>query len=72
MERERTKRRIIFLKNIMKLLLIQLNAYNSNGNKGIAAGLGNVQKLRDGQPLGSRANAKDEFEAVDAEDDFLS
>ncbi len=47
-------------------------AYNSNGNKGIAAGLGNVQKLRDGEPLGSRANAKDEFEAVDAEDDFLS
>jgi len=47
-------------------------AYNSNGNKGIAAGLGNVQKLRDGEPLGSRANAKDEFEAVEAEDDFLS
>ena len=39
---------------------------------GIAAGLGNVQKLRDGEPLGSRANARDEFEAVDAEDDFLS
>lgn len=47
-------------------------AYNSNGNKGIAAGLGNVQKLRDGEPLGSRANAKDEFDAVEAEDDFLS
>ena len=31
-----------------------------------------MQKLRDGEPLGSRANAKDEFEAVDAEDDFLS
>ena len=51
---------------------ITFYAYNSNGNKGIAAGLGNVQKLRDGEPLGSRANAKDEFEAVDAEDDFLS
>lgn len=47
-------------------------AYNSNGNKGIAAGLGNVQKLREGEPLGSRANAKDEFDAVEAEDDFLS
>ena len=47
-------------------------AYNSNGNKGIAAGLGNVQRLRDGEPLGSRANAKDEFDAVDADDDFLS
>ena len=51
---------------------ITFYAYNSNGNKGIAAGLGNVQKLRDGEPLGSRANAKDEFEAVDAEDDFLA
>ena len=52
---------------------ITFYAYNSNGNKGVAAGLGNVQKLRDGEPLGSRANAKDEFEAVDdGEDDFLS
>ena len=40
-------------------------AYNSNGNKGIAAGLGNIQKVRDGEPLGSRMNAKDEFDAVD-------
>ena len=47
-------------------------AYNSNGNKGIAAGLGNVQKLRDGEPLGSRTSASDDFEAVDGEDDFLA
>ena len=26
--------------------------YNSNGNRGIAAGLGNIQKLKDGEPLG--------------------
>ena len=51
---------------------ITFYAYNSNGNKGIAAGLGNVQKLRDGEPLGSRTNAKDDFEAVEDEDDFLS
>ena len=51
---------------------ITFYAYNSNGNKGVAAGLRNVQKLRDGEPLGSRANARDEFEAVDAEDDFLA
>jgi hypothetical protein len=47
-------------------------AYNSNGNKGIAAGLGNVQKLKDGEPLGSRVNAADEFEVIASEDDFLS
>ena len=45
--------------------------YNSNGNRGIAAGLGNIQKLRDGEPLGGRTNAADDFESVD-DDDFLS
>lgn len=45
--------------------------YNSTGNRGIAAGLGNIQKLRDGEPLGGRTNAADDFESVD-DDDFLS
>ncbi len=45
--------------------------YNSNGNRGIAAGLGNIQKLRDGESLGGRVNAAEEFESVD-DDDFLS
>ena len=45
--------------------------YNSNGNRGIAAGLGNIQKLRDGESLGGRAKASDEFDTVD-DDDFLS
>lgn len=36
--------------------------FNSNGNKGIAVGLNNVQKLADGEPLGaSRASAEDDF-----------
>ena len=45
--------------------------YNSNGNRGIAARLGNIQKLRGGEPLGGRTNAADDFESVD-DDDFLS
>ena len=45
--------------------------YNSNGNRGIAAGLGNIQKLKDGEPLGGRAKATDDF-ATAAEEDFLS
>lgn len=45
--------------------------YNSNGNRGIAAGLGNIQKLQDGEPLGGRTNAADEFITVD-DDDFLA
>ena len=30
-------------------------AFNSNGNKGIACGLGNIQKIKDGEPLGGRS-----------------
>ena len=45
--------------------------YNSNGNRGIAAGLGNIQKLKDGESLGGRAKAADDFDTVD-EEDFLA
>ena len=49
-------------------------AFNVNGNKGIACGLGNIQKIKDGEPLGGRTNAADEFESFedDDEDDFLA
>mgnify|MGYP001020452750 CR=1 FL=1 len=46
-------------------------AFNSNGNRGVACGLGNIQKIKDGEPLGSRTLAKDEFSSVD-DDDFLA
>jgi len=51
---------------------VNFYGYNSNGNRGIAAGLGNIQKLRDGEPLGGRSNAEDDFDAVEGEDDFLA
>ncbi len=35
--------------------------YNNNGNKGIGAYLGNIQKIRDGKPLNRRISAVDEF-----------
>lgn len=38
--------------------------YSANGKKGIGCGLGNVQKLRDGEPLGGRTNAADDFGAA--------
>ncbi len=44
--------------------------YNSNGNRGVAAGLGNIQKLKDGEALGGRSRATDEFGTSD-ESDFL-
>lgn len=39
-------------------------AYNKNGNKGIGCGLRNVQKLEDGQPLGGRTTAAEDFGAM--------
>ena len=50
---------------------INFYAYNTNGNKGIACGLGNIQKIADGEPLGGRTSAKDDFSSLEDED-FLS
>lgn len=44
--------------------------YNTNGNSGIAAGLGNIQKLKDGEPLSTRTTAQDDFDVV-SDYDFL-
>lgn len=44
-------------------------AFNNNGNRGIACGLQNLQKLSDGEPLGSRSRAEDDFDSVDDEED---
>ncbi len=46
-------------------------AFNSNGNKGVACGLQNLQKLKDGEPLGGRSRAEDDFEVEEVEDDDL-
>lgn len=50
---------------------INFYAFNSNGNRGIACGLGNIQKVRDGEPLGGKSSAADDF-ATDVDDDFLA
>lgn len=55
-------------------LTLNFYAYNASGNKGIAAGLGNIQKLEDGEPLGGFTRAEDDFDSVggdSANDDFL-
>lgn len=55
---------------------INFYAFNSNGNKGIACGLNNLQKIRDGEPLGGKSRAEDDFATAEAvpssDDDFLS
>lgn len=43
-------------------------AYDVQGNKGVAIGLQNLQKLGEGEVLGGRKAAKDEFEVVEGFD----
>ena len=51
---------------------ITLYAFSNNGNRGIACGLNNLQKIRDGEPLGSRCRAEDDFRAFTRDNDFLA
>ena len=53
---------------------INFYGFNTNGNVGIACGLGNIQKVEDGERLGGGSSAEEDFEfdEVDVEDDFLS
>jgi len=50
---------------------VNFYAFNTNGNKGIACSLNNLQKIRDGEPLGGKSNAEEDF-ATEDDDDFLS
>ena len=50
---------------------INLYAYNVNGNRGIACGLNNLQKIADGAPLGGKSRAEDDF-ATEEDEDFLN
>ena len=50
---------------------ISFYAFNANGNRGIACGLNNLQKIKDGEPLGGRASAESDFATADDEVDFL-
>ena len=50
---------------------VNFYAFNTNGNKGIACSLNNLQKIRDGEHLGGKTNAEDDF-ATEDDEDFLS
>lgn len=50
---------------------INFYAFNTNGNRGVACGLGNIQKVKDGDPLGGKSSAAADF-ATELDDDFLS
>ncbi len=48
---------------------ISFYAFNSSGSKGIACSLNNLQKIKDGTPLGGHSSAEDDFS--DEDEDFL-
>lgn len=50
---------------------VSINAFpfNTQGNKGVSFGLNHVQKVKDGDFLGGRSKADDDFEALDDEED---
>ena len=43
--------------------------FNANGNRGVAAGLGNIQLIRHGERLAGRASASSEFEEIEGDED---
>lgn len=45
--------------------------FNANGNRGVAAGLSNIQFVRDGERLSGRVSAEAEFEALEEEEGVL-
>ena len=49
---------------------INFFAYSAAGNRGIGCGLGNIQKLDDGEPLGGFSRAEDDFDFEDSAEDM--
>ena len=49
---------------------VNFYAFNANGNRGVAAGLGNVQLVRNGERLAGRASAASDFDEM-ADDEEL-
>ena len=50
---------------------VNLYPFNANGNRGVAAGLGNIQFVKDGDRLSGRASADSDFDALEYDEDVL-
>ena len=53
---------------------ITIYPFSTSGTRGLACGLMNLQKLEDGEPLGGRTRAEDDFEPeiIEEDDDFMN
>lgn len=54
---------------VWAILSVTFYAYEVSGNRGVACGLNNVMKYKDGEMLGGRASADSDFGDLDMEDD---
>ena len=48
---------------------VNFYGFNANGNRDIAAGLGNIQLIKHGERLAGRASAASDFEEVEGDDE---
>ena len=48
---------------------INFFAYDKAGNRGVSAGLQNVQFVKHGEPFGSKRRAEDDFDEIESEDE---
>ncbi len=48
---------------------VNFYGFSASGNRGVAAGLGNIQKVRSGERLSGKASASADFEEVEGEDE---
>ncbi len=48
---------------------VNFYAFNANGNRGVAAGLGNIQLIKHGERLAGKASAASDFTEVEDADD---
>ena len=48
---------------------VNFYAFNANGNRGVAAGLGNIQFVRDGERVSGKASADADFDALEDDDE---
>lgn len=44
-------------------------AYDHMGNQGVAIGLRNIQKVKDGDPIAGRTKPEDDFDAIESSDE---
>lgn len=54
---------------VWAIVSVTFFGYDVSGNRGVACGLNNIMKFKDGERLGGRASAESDFADVDMEDD---